>query len=573
MEQFNDLLEPLDLYKSRLKDGFHANAEKLFDEMQKEANINVEENQEACHKYYKECGEIENLSKAIKKKKTARGFALFFGVLLAIAIVGIFLLIKAKSLKQEINNMSETLAKHEKARDEALDHAYRTMAPLNDKYDWNMAAGLMSKTTPLIQLDKVFDNRKFEFLHEKFGYQSYQGRDMSTVAVQSGSILGNPFVFTKNYVQNMVDHVYTGTRVVTYTVRVSDGRGGTRTQTVTQTLTARLTKPVPNYYYDTWLIYGNEAAPRLSFSRTPTNVNSMNDKQIERYVKGFDKELDKMVKKSLSKGGTFTRLANEEFEALFDALDRDNETEFRLLFTPLAQRNMCALLKDKEIGYGDDFDFIKKQMLNYIRSNHLQGSNILDINPKDLQCFDYTKAKEIFVAYCDRYLKEIYFAFAPLLSIPVYQQQKTREYIYQGLFKNNITQEEAECAANAQNVKLFAHPSTRSVGVILKSRFKQAQDKADICEIDAHSFSGTDQVTYVPVVAGNGKFYDVPVSWVEYSPITKSNQMVVGDSETDLPGFNALYNTGKFNKMIGNFDTSNGIIYKKRLFSFVLKDK
>lgn len=573
MEQFNELLEPLDLYKSRLKDGFHANAEKLFDQMKDEAKINVDQNQEACKKYYKECDEVANVNKAIKKKKIGRGFALFFGVLLAVAIIGIFLLIKAKSLKKEIADMSEVLAKHEKSRDEALATAYQTMAPLNDQYDWNMAAGLMSQTTPIIQLDKVFDNTKFEYLSEKFGYESYQGNDTSAVAVQSGSILGNPFVFKKNYCQNMLDHIYVGTRVVSYQKLVPNGKGGMTRETATETLTARLTKPVPNYFYDTILIYGNEAAPRLSFSRVPTKVNSMNEKQIERYVRSFDKDLDKMVKKSVSKGGNFTRLANEEFEALFNALDRDNETEFRLLFTPLAQRNMCTLLKDKEVGYGDDFEFVKKKMLNYIRSEHLQGSNIFDINPKDLQCFDFTKAKDIFVNYCDRFFKEVYFAFSPLLCVPIYQQQKTSEYIYKNKYKNNVTQEEAECAANAQNISLFSHPATRSLGVILKSKFNRAQDKADICTITAHSFSGTDRVTLVPVMAGNGKFYDVPVSWVEYNRISKDSQMLVGDSETNLSGFKALYETGKFNKMIGNLDTSNGIIYKKRLFSFVLKDK
>ena len=47
-------------------------------------------------------------------------------------------------------------------------------------------------------------------------------------------------------------------------------------------------------------------------------INNMNEKQIEKYVKSFDKKLDKEVKKDLMKGdGSFMRLDNEEFEALF----------------------------------------------------------------------------------------------------------------------------------------------------------------------------------------------------------------------------------------------------------------
>ena len=35
-------------------------------------------------------------------------------------------------------------------------------------------------------------------------------------------------------------------------------------------------------------------------------------------------------------------MANNEFDALFNGDDRDNEVEFRLLFTPLAQK-ICLI--------------------------------------------------------------------------------------------------------------------------------------------------------------------------------------------------------------------------------------
>ena len=38
--------------------------------------------------------------------------------------------------------------------------------------------------------------------------------------------------------------------------------------------------------------------------------------------------------------------------------------EFRLLFTPVAQMQMLALMKDNEVGYGDDFTFLKDHKVN-----------------------------------------------------------------------------------------------------------------------------------------------------------------------------------------------------------------
>lgn len=48
---------------------------------------------------------------------------------------------------------------------------------------------------------------------------------------------------------------------------------------------------------------------------------------------------------------SITLLANDEFEVLFRALNRNNEVQFRLLFTPLAQQNMIDLLLDKTEGF------------------------------------------------------------------------------------------------------------------------------------------------------------------------------------------------------------------------------
>ena len=602
MESFKDeqLLEPLNLYKDQLKDSFHNNAVEYYEKLTEKSKISVEDNQAQCKIYYREKNTADKLTTKknwlvfamvmtiigiiglviagvvfilMAGNSVSTGLGIGLGIGLIVAGLGlIFLAIKVgKTIKQLKQKIAEHLAKAEKAKQEAI----RIIAPLMSLYQYNMAADIFTKTTPLIQLDQVFDGDKYQFLHEKYGYEEYTKGDISTVYVQSGSILGNPFVFEKNYVQYMANHVYTGTLTIhwTETVRNADGKGY-HTEVRTQVLTAHYTAPEPAYYLDTWLIYGNEAAPHLSFSRKPTGeVNGKSDEQIARYVKKFDKKLDKMVAKDLNKSGSFTRMHNEEFEALFQAFDRDNETEFRLLFTPLAQKNMIALLKGDEYAFGDDFVFKKKKMLNFIKSQHMQGSDSLDRSPDSLMHFDYKVAKEMFVTYADKYLLDVYFDLAPLISIPLYQQHKTIEYIYQNKFAHNITQAEVESAANSHNVNLFKHPLTRSAGVILKSKFQRTEGDYDICTITAHSFMGEDEIAYVPVMGGDGRTHQVPVRWIRYSPIQQSTPFAIEDTKSDISTYREKYNNGQFNEMLNKYARKSDILYKKRLFSFVMKDK
>ena len=602
METFENeqLLEPLLLYKNQLKDSFHQNAEEYFEELTKKSETDVEKNQELCRQYYTEQKTVNNLKNKQGSKKTLKGLSIVGIVLFASAAVlliaigatnpsflltgilsgvgslllmglCIFFVVK---LNKIIKNLAELIATHEKKAKELLDAAYETMARLNSLYDWNMAASLFTKTTPLIKLDPVFDPAKYQYLHEKYGYNEYTGTDISSVYVQSGSILGNPFVFEKNYVQSMRDRTYEGSLVITYTVRVSDGKGGSYLQTRTQTLIAHYTAPEPYYYLDTWLIYGNDAAPRLSFSRQPTSINSMNEKQIAKYVKNFDAKLDKKVQKDLKEGNSssFTRMANEEFEALFNALDRTNETEFRLLFTPLAQKNLISLLKGKDVGFGDDFIFQKEKTLNYVKSAHMQGSDSLNRSPESFEHFDYKVAKENFLEYSDKYLKDVYFDLAPLISVPLYQQHKSLDYIYERGFNRVTTNAEVESAANSFSSKIFAHPATRSAGVILKSIFrKKVGDNADEVDISAHSFEGIDRVTFVPTLGGDGKMHNVPVKWIEYKPISQVTPFVVMDTNENKEEFSKEYNDGKFDKFIDNYGHSSAILYKKRLMSFIRK--
>ena len=300
METFtnDDLLEPIELYRTRLKEAFHNNAVKYYEELTEQAKTNVDANQEYCKIYYSETAKAD----ALEKKRNLRVFLLVLayifvtagvvagvililmasngtldmglgiGVGIACIIVGLLMIFGVIKLHIIIANLNALIEEHRKKAEEAKQKAWNELVSLFALYEWNMAAMLFTKTTPLIQMDQVFDREKYLYLHEKFGYEAYQGNDMSSVYVQSGSILGNPFVFEKNYCQTMQDHRYSGTLTIHWTEWVSDGKGGTKAVHRSEVLTAYYTAPEPCYYLDTWLIYGNEAAPKLSFSRYPTDL-------------------------------------------------------------------------------------------------------------------------------------------------------------------------------------------------------------------------------------------------------------------------------------------------------------
>jgi len=128
-------------------------------------------------------------------------------------------------------------------------------------------------------------------------------------------------------------------------------------------------------------------------------------------------------------------MSNREFDALFAAGDRDHEIQFRMLFTPLAQQEMGKLLKDKEIGFSDNFTFMKSQKINTVEPKHLVGADI-SAAPEMFHTYDLAATRAAFNTYHNKLFRDFYFSFAPLLSIPLYPQHRTAEDIYAGILQN-----------------------------------------------------------------------------------------------------------------------------------------
>ncbi|MCQ2087821.1 MAG: hypothetical protein MJZ37_07180 [Bacilli bacterium] len=594
-----ELLEPSKLFKGTVKPAHRQNVEEYYDNLVKESGLDIELNRTTNKNIRIKNGKIADSQKTLGKKKALKGFLTFLivvlfiaavisiallfnpdnrdriyiNILVAVGCVGLailFIVLIKKKIKPAIKNIDELIKKLTDERDQLVREAIAQMAPLNSMFDWNIPATLFSKTIPLIKLDKNFDEVKYQMLHEKYNFNGNPEKNISTVFVQSGSILGNPFLVEKNYVQEMHDVTYTGHLTISWTTTYTDGSGHRHTQTHTQTLTATVHKPAPYYYYDTWLVYGNDAAEHLSFSRSPSKANSMSEKQLQKFVSSYDSKLDKLTQKSIKNGTNFQRLGNNEFEALFNALDRDNNIEFRLLFTPLAQKNMINLITSKE-PYGDDFYFVKKKNLNYIKSAHSQNTNFEGSPDIFATFYDHDQSREFFIDFNETYMQSLYYDLAPIMSIPLYQQHAAQEYIYKGVLSRNISQMETEVMANSYNSSEFA-PDEAVTDVILKSELVQKQGKADLNKIHAYSFTSVKHVDFVPTLGGDGHMHNVPVEWYEYIPVSKTSQIIVQKCETSNKNYRSNYTNASFTNFVSQFTKKGAIVFKRGVISFEPND-
>ena len=588
----NDLLNPLDGYKNRYKAEFHRNAEEYFDSLGKKGQVNIQANADTCKNYYSTLNKIDSAKAKRGKYQALMVISIILGALAIIAGIimfvvsgynpdnmgmfigiGVGLLLAGAAaialpiilLRPKIKNMENIIKSLQQTANELLKEAYAQMMGLNSLFDWGIGAQLVTKTIPLIKMDKTFNPERFFNLKEKYGFGENTDPNVSTTWVQSGTILGNPFLVERNYCMEMGTETYTGSITITWTTTYSD-KNGVHTQTHTQTLTASITKPKPFYFYDTWLVYGNDAAPRLKFSRQPSKANKMDDKKIQKKTENFSDELSKIQEKNIGKNN-FTAMANTEFEYLFHALDRDNETEFRLLFTPLAQTSMLKLIKDKE-HYGDDFIFQKKKSLNYIKSKHSQSVGY-ECDPSLFGGYDYAKARQFFLDYMDNYFKGFYFDLAPLLSIPLYVQTKSIDYIYKGVSPRNITSFEAEVIANQFNADLFKDKEC-DTDTILKGEFLRREGVVDVVYVHSYGFKKVYHTDYISKLGGDGRMHSIPVTWIEYIPVEHVTPIAMQNIPAE--GQQYKYNLKDAVSLISGRINNNAIISQRGIFSSILRD-
>lgn len=592
MSNDNPILEPITEYHRTFKNKVIEEATKVFDELVQNAELNTNENKETCKKYYKANENLESAKKLLNKYKAIRTICIVFSIILLIVAIasGIFctsgenliifiplcvisgilglllLIIPLIKLKDKIHNANLLVEEKTNIANDIQEEAFKQMQRLNMLYDWNLTCKVINNTANLIHLDPFFDVKKYQFLHEKYGFSNNDNKDVSTISTLSGNILGNPFVVLREMSKDIIDKVYTGSIVITWVTYGTDSRGRSVPQHHSQTLMATVTAPAPRYQENTYLVYPLPVAEDLSFTHLPTVEKGCDEKDINKIVKKNSKKIQKLVKESISDkdpNTNFTAMGNMEFDSLFNATDRDHEVQFRLLFTPLAQRNMVKLLTTAE-PFGDDFIFSKVKCFNYIKSNHSQNFDY-SMDPSRYINFDCENAKKIFVDYQYNFFTNLYFDLAPLLAIPLYQQTKTFETIYDFAPITNVTNFEGEVLANKLNSSGIYTPEECITKTIIKTSLISKEDGFDLLKVNSYGYKGINHVTYVSKMGGDGHLHEVPVHWIEYIPVELESTMNISNINSSLSDYR---DKCSFMDRINDAVANNNMTFERNLFAY-----
>ena len=539
-----DINEPLGRYQSTFKDEHARHTSELFESLLAKSGVDEAANAETVRLLRVLESEVAATKSSSRWWQAGRIVAwiagavslmmaftqssvgwLVFGILGALAC-GALVFYKLNPMVAEAK---AKLVELEQRRDEQLKIAWQQTAPLNRLYRWEFLASLFQKTVPRIELDPYFSNGRLDELRDSFDWSDSFNEDRSILFAHSGVLNGNPFVIARTLRHWIGTKTYHGTKQISWTERVRTSQGKWTTVRRHQTLHASVTKPFPEYEDTPAVVYGNEAAPDLSFTRTPSSLSGLEDGLISNWRKRRAVKALEARARNLQDGGGFTVMANTEFDALFGATDRDHEVQFRLLFTPLAQQEMLKLLKDKEAGFGDAFSFLKQNRLNVVVPTHLEGTDISG-DPANFHHYEVAYARTHFNTYYNELFRALYFGLAPLLAIPLYQQHRSHADIYRNLSTRQSNFWEHESIANYFGEGRFAHPDcvTRS---LLKTETKSTDDGVQKIRVTAHGYRGKDRVDYVRVHGGDGKTHSVPVHWVEYFEVKRNSDIAL----TELP--------------------------------------
>ena len=533
-----DILDPLEEYKSVYAPRFREVCSHTFDELTAEAHIDTQANKATCTELYKKEYAHNSLTDKLKRLKV-----LFYGLwavvaagLIALAVewnewdiwakigcgavaIGIALLnlLLVHPKMKHIEEESEAL---QGEIDALRDKAWQQMAALNRLYNWDLFARMMTQTVPRLEFDPYFTTQRLADLKQVYGWDDSFNRERSVLYSHSGLINGNPFVLCRTRKMEWESKTYTGTKTIFWTTseRGSDGKYYTRQHS--ETLVATYTAPYPEYYEKVRLIFGNTAAPDLIFNRKQSGLANQDGSISYWWTKR------KLKKKAEDlKGSDFAMLTNEDFEVAFDTRDRNNNQQYALLFTPLAQQNMMALLKDQTTGYGDDFDFLKQNKINTIIPQHLQNQQ-LDMDPAQFRHYDYEKAAKHFQTTMADYFRSIYFSLAPLLCIPIYQQIRPQHDIYGRDMMRESAFWEHESLANFWGEDKFKHPKC-ATHCILKTEQIPLGNGKSVIQVNAHGYQAVARRTYISKWGGDGRMHQVPVDWYEYLPVTGEGKISI----------------------------------------------
>ncbi len=585
--------EPIKYYKSTLKGKVETAAAAYFEELAEEAKIDIGANLSSNQKLSEARSKAsENMSALNRCKRQEKTCLISFAVSLAVFITALALtivlwssagiawltvtilfalisaaliLIDSLYIRKETDRYSEMQKAHETKVEELESECRRQMSPLFSHLDQTDFVKIVNSCVDTFVLNEQFSTTDLEMLVQIYEYKQNDSDDCSVYGVFSGNLGGNPFAEFRTINHRLYNKRYVGHKTIHWT---EEERYGDTVTSVShsETLTASITEPAPEFSRNSLLVYGNDAAPDLSFSRKPSGLGS-SPVTADKLEKEGKKKLEKMTKKAITEGGTFQAMANTEFESLFGAYDRDNEVQFRLLFTPLAQQNMTALLKNQG-PYGDDFSFTKSKKINIIVSEHSANTGDFEENAFAKET-DARELKNLFVKLVNDNFSALYFDLLPILSIPLYSQTKPDSFIPSET-KKNVTDQEVEALINHMDPDLFKSKDANIEDQLLKATYEKTVRQSDIYSVISLSYLETPEVDYIPVYGGDGRYHDVPVHYFTYTPERKVTRVCIRNFEGTKKEFSDICDLKLYSDEESVFYKS--VVKNRKCLGFVLPE-
>lgn len=596
---YEEILSPVSMYRSRLREEHDRNSAEAFDELLRRSGIDEAANRELVERIRKLEDELSQLNGWLAWWTLFRCvmwlIALFgalvvvlgliqlcseknfhvtigSGVLWCIVATAAFLLI-FKVLNPKIKLFDDLVAERQRTLQARMEEAWAMMEPLNRLYRWDMVTELVMKTLPILAIDRYVSLARLRQLVEHFQWAGCGDDTTSVLACQSGAVNGNPWGVVEELRRQWGTKSYVGSKVITWQEKeyYTDSEGHQRSRWVTrsETLVATIERPIPVYDQNKRLVYGNEAAPELNFSREPNSLSGVETDFLGKTR--MKAAIAALERKSRDLDNTFTIMDNREFDACFNAIDRDNEQQFRLLFTPLAQQEMLHLLRDRENGYGDDFFFVKSGMINTLCSSHLEQLDI-SASPQLFRSYDLDTARRNFISYSNEFFRSFFFSFAPLFCIPLYQQHRNFQDIYAGVIDSGeVAFVEYESLVNAIGEAQF-RPADAVTQSILKTDIARRSGQDVTLTVTAHAFRGKERIEFVPRFGGDGRWHQVPVPWIEYLPISRCSQLMVSPAGTgDHLEFAEKLDTPEWRKRLRSLNADGqALLFRRGLAAFSL---
>ena len=284
-----DIYEPLNEYVRTYKDRFRQVAERTFAQLATEAGVDVEANRITCRKIYDTESELNGIKSSISGWTllcvalwiaVAAGIASVFLIegitteaiiAVGVAVLCLFIFLLAK-VHPKIKQLKEKSACLKGEISKLKEEAWAQMKSLNDLYDWDILARMMSETVPRLEFDPYFTVQRLEDLKATYGWDDSFNEGRSVIYSHSGLINGNPFVLCRTRKMEMGSKTYHGYKTIHWTTQEVGSDGKMRTVSHSQTLHATYTAPYPEYYEKTRLIYANTAAPDLTFYRKQSDL-------------------------------------------------------------------------------------------------------------------------------------------------------------------------------------------------------------------------------------------------------------------------------------------------------------